>query len=310
MTMRVRAASLLAALAVAAVGCRSTSAPSAGEAAPAVTTSLPADRFGLAATLEQYREDEVLGLIQIQVVNQSNRAVRLSDVRLVWPGLRDGGPGAAGQLINPGQIIDLPVPLGDAVCGEPPRAEDRPPAAAAVATALASWPEGGSERVQIPITDQRGVLARVFRPGCTRQSVSYTVSVSFDARWSEATAADGAPVASGVLRLHRERGDAEVTVTGLNGSVLLSIEAAPPVGDGAPEALVSLPAGQPEATLGVVVRQSGRCDPHALAESKHTFVLPVVLRVGDAAPVSIDVMPDDAAKAQLGRMINRACGVG
>jgi hypothetical protein len=59
-----------------------------------------------------------------------------------------------------------------------------------------------------------------------------------------------------------------------------------------------------------MVTQSGNCQPHALAESKHTFLLSAVVAVGDGEPVAIVVIPDDSAKRQLGRLINRAGGTG
>ena len=42
-----------------------------------------------------------------------------------------------------------------------------------------------------------------------------------------------------------------------------------------------------------------RCDPHALAESKGTFMFLTWATVGDAAPVPVDLEPTGAARAAL-----------
>ena len=298
-------AALIAAV-VAFGGCGSDQTTRA-ESAATTSTTLAVTADGLAATLEQYREDQITKTIQIQVVNRSTRTVRLSELRLAWPGLTATAAGPRTELVGPGQVLDLPVPLGDAVCGEPPRADAPVPASAAMASATQAWEGAAAAPVGIPITDTRGVLARVFRPDCQRQSVEHAASVAFDPEWTDATAPDGRPAALGTLRLHRRHGSDPVTVTQINGSVLLSI--APVIPPAADAPLLRLAGDATDATLPVIVTQSGRCEAHALAESKHTFFLPVGLAVDTAAVVLIDVIPDDAAKVQLLKMINRSCGV-
>jgi hypothetical protein len=286
---------ILIAASVAFAGCRSDRATRAASATTTSTT-LAVTPDGLAATLEQYREDQITKTIQIQVVNRSTRTVRLSELRLTWPGLTATAAGPRTELVGPGQVLDLPVALGDAVCGDPPRADAPVPASAAMASATQAW-EGNAA----------APLARVFRPDCRRQSVEYAAAVAFDPEWTDATTPDGRPAALGTLRLHRRHGSEPVTVTQINGSVLLSIAPVVPAAADAP--LLKLAGDATDATLPVIVTQSGRCEAHALAESKHTFFLPVGLAVDTAAVVLLDVIPDDRAKIQLAKMINRSCGV-
>ena len=303
--MKRELAALIAA-AVALAGCGSDQATRA-ELAATTSTTLAVTPDGLAATLEQYREDQITKTIQIQVVNRSTRTVRLSELRLTWPGLTATAVGPRSELVGPGQVLDLPVPLGDAVCGDPPRADAPVPASVAIASATLVWEGASAAPVSIPITDTRGVLARVYRPDCQRQSVEYAASVAFDPEWIDATTPDGRPAALGTLRLHRRHGSDPVTVTQINGSVLLSIATVIPPAADAP--LLRLAGDATDATLPVMLTESGRCEAHALAESKHTFFLPVGLAVDAAPVVLIDVIPDDAAKVQLLKMINRSCGV-
>ena len=295
---------ITAAVVLAACGGSSTRPARAG----ATSTTLATTPDGLAAMLEQYREDQITKTIQIQVVNQSTRTVRLSELRLTWPGLTATAVGSRSDLVGPGQVLDLPVPLGDAVCGDPPKADAPVPASRATASATQTW-EGGvaSSPVTIPITDTRGVLARVFRPDCQRQSVEHAASVAFDPEWTDITTPDGRPATTGTLRLHRRHGNDPVTVTAINGSVLLTIAPVTRPAPGAP--LLTLAGAATDATLPVIVTESGACAAHSLAESKHTFFLPVALTVGANPVVITDVIPDDTAKLQLAKMINRSCGV-
>ena len=64
---------------VSAAAAPSTSAASV--AAPTTTSTLAVSPQGLAATLEQYRADQVTHLLQIQVNNRSGRDVRLAGLR-------------------------------------------------------------------------------------------------------------------------------------------------------------------------------------------------------------------------------------
>ena len=295
---------LIAAVVLAACG-NDSSSPSVRTAAASTTLATTPD--GLAATLEQYREDQITKTIQIQVVNQSTRTVLLSALQLTWPGLTATAAGSRREFVGPGEVLDLPVPLGDAVCGDPPRADTPVPASAAMASATQAWEGDAASPVTIPITDRRGVLARVFRPDCQRQSVEYAASMAFDPAWTDTTTSDGRPATTGTLRLHRLHGNAPVTVTQINGSVLLAIAPVTPPAAGAP--LLTLPGAATDAALPVIVTESGACAAHSLAESKHTFFLPVAVAVGASPVVITDVIPDDTAKLQLATMINRSCGV-
>ena len=271
------------------------------------TTTLVTNADGLAATLEQYRSNVAAGLLSVQVAHRGTRAVRLSGLRLVWPGLQPVAPSARSELVSPGQIIDLPVDLGESVCASPPRGDEVPPAEPAVAEATATWDDTGEVTVvRIPITDTRGILARVYPPSCRRQSVTAVAAPSWESAWTDVTLADGRPALAGALRLDRRLGAEPVRVIAVSGSVLLTVV---PERSGA-GALVVLDAGAAAARLPVVIAQSGSCAPHVLAESKQTFLLPVTVAVGDRPEVIVDVVPDDSSKERLTAMINRSCGVG
>lgn len=280
--------------------------PSAPATAAGGTTTLAANGDGLAATLEQYRSDLVTDQLMVQVVHRGPRAVRLSALRLVWPGLEPVPPSRRSDLVSPGQTVDLPIDFGESVCASPPRGDEPPPAEPAVAEATATWADTGeTTTVRIPVTDTRRILARVYPPSCRRQSVTSAAAPSWEPAWTDVTLADGRPGLAGTLRLDRRLGTDPVRITAVAGSVLLTVTPAP--GAGGP--LLVLDPAADAARLPVVIAQSGNCAPHALAESKQTFLLPVTFVVGDRPDVVVDVVPDDASKARLNAMINHSCGV-
>lgn len=287
--MRSTAALVAAALALAACS-SSGGGPAAGPVDPSVT-----------ATLEQYRADEVAHVLQVQVTNRGDRRVRLSGVQLVWPGLTTVAPGTSAVLVSPGQTVDLPVDYGTARCtGTMPSIEG------AVAVAKARWNDTGEPvPIRLPITDTRGVLARIYEPDCEEQKVKGVVDLRWASTWTDTTAPDGRLAARGQLVLERRRGGAAVTVTALRGSVVLNVDPVTAPAEGTP--LVTLAADAKTATLDVRISQAGTCDDHVLGQSSQTFLLPVVVSVGGAPGIAVNVVPDTASQSYLLDMASRAC---
>ena len=59
-----------------------------------------------------------------------------------------------------------------------------------------------------------------------------------------------------------------------------------------------------------MVEQSGNCAPHALIESKKTFIIPIGFAVGDDEPTAYVITFDTPARNVLNDMINESCGLG
>jgi hypothetical protein len=283
----------------------STTSTTVTESAIVATTSstLAASPEGIAATLERYREDDLTNVLQIQVVNGSGRTIELTSLQLVWPGLSEQPPVTTPHAMSAGQIADLPVPAGDAICSDPPRLDERLPDSPALALATVSIEGGTPAALKIPITDTRHVLERVYVPACRVQSVAYNATVAFDTTWTDIEL-DGKAAVAGTLRLTRNKGNEPIVIDEITRTVLLQFRTAQPTSG----PLLTLAAGQREATVPVVLTESGDCRPHAIAESKHTFFLPTSLRVGDV-PVVIFVIPNAASQPQILTMINKFCGL-
>ena len=267
------------------------------------STTLAASPEGLAATLERYREDDLTNALQIQVVNGSGRTIELTSLQLVWPGLRQQPPVTTPHAMSAGQIADLPVAAGEAICSDPPRLDERLPDSPALVLATVSIDGSAPAALKIPITDTRHVLERVYVPACRVQSVTYNATVAFDTTWTDIEL-DGKAAVTGTLRLTRNKGNEPIVIDEITRTVLLQFRAAQPTGG----PLLTLAAGQQQATVPVVLTESGDCRPHAIAESKHTFFLPASLRVGDV-PVVIYVIPAATSQPQILTMINKFCGL-
>lgn len=309
---------LLAVLLIAAPGCRDDSTDRADPSTPIVDTSATGPSTvtppsstggavevdGLTATLEQYREDEIQGLVSVQVTNGSSSTVRFDDLRLQWAGLAASEAYVRSTQLSPGSTFDLRVYQGRATCGDPPRADTGPPPDAAIALGTASIDGAAPVVVAVPVDDERSVLPRVWARSCHEQRVQWAADLRFGERLTPTTVASGAPAMAGTIELRRRRADDVLTVTGLNGSVLLRLGAGPGADSSA-----TLHPGDDALVLPIVIEQSGNCSPHALIESKKTFIIPIGFQIGDEEPTSYVIRFSTAQQELLNDLINTSCGL-
>ena len=259
---------------------------------------------GLTATLEQYREDEIQGLISVKTSNESSSNVEFRDLRLEWPGITNNDPYVRSTTVSPGVSYDIRVVQGDAVCGDPPSADGAPPADAAVAVGNASIDGAEPVLVAMPVEDPQEILPKVYRRSCQDQRLTWAADLRFGDRWTSSTTAAGEPAVLGTIELDRRGSEEPLTITEINGSVLLRISAESP---SAPVAV--LEPSQGAATVPILIEQSGNCAAHALAESKKTFIIPIGFAVGDDEPTAYVITFDDSTKQLLNGMINESCGL-
>ena len=278
------------------------------DSAPAkdTTTSVaPTVVPGLTAILEQYREDEILNLLQVKATNRSTSSVDVLDLRLDWAGITGNDPLARGVLVSPGQRVDIPINAGRAACSDPPGADEQPPPGPATAVGHASIDGGPPVPISIPITDSGKILPKVFPLSCRDQRVQWAAKVSFGTTWTRTTTSDGAPAVQGTVEMRRNHSTAPITLVRLNGSVLLRLVDLSP---STPAAV--LEAGEDSLTVPILIEQSGRCEAHALAESKKTYLIVLDVGIGDEPPIGDEVAFDIPSRVVLGKMINDSCGVG
>jgi hypothetical protein len=169
----------------------------------------------------------------------------------------------------------------------------------------ASIDGGAPVLISIPITDSGKILPKIFPLSCRDQRVQWAAKVSFGTTWTRTTTSDGAPAVTGTVELRRNHSTEPITLVRLNGSVLLRLV------DLSPSTPVAvLEAGQDALTVPILVEQSGRCEAHALAESKKTYLIVLDVGIGDEPPIGDEIAFDIPSRVVLGRMINESCGVG
>jgi hypothetical protein len=143
-------------------------------------------------------------------------------------------------------------------------------------------------------------LERVREKDCTQQAVRRAVRLSLE-DWRLEQDADG-HVVRARLRLRRGQTTEAVSVDGFGGNVLYTIRARPP----AAVPLVTLAPGQAETVLPLEVRAT-RCDPHALAESKQSYVVRLHLVVGASPAQLTTVRADEDDTRLLDELTARTC---
>jgi hypothetical protein len=287
-----------------------TGPPETDAPAPETTVSVPPatpNELGLRAVVDQFREDEILHLLQVRVTNTSQSKVRLTSVQLDWPGMTVVPPTPRSDLLSPGQVLDVPISYGVAVCSEtPPGVDEVPPSTPAVAVATAKPGDADPEvTTEIPIADQLHIFGRIYPTSCRDQRVEDAATIRFGSTWTDVTD-NGVPGLAGTLVVERNHGNGPVEITDIRGSVLLSVQAERE----SSAALVTLAPGTSTRELPIVIVESGNCFPHALAESKKTFFIPVDVSIDGEPSLTYELMIAVADRAHFGTMINESCGVG
>lgn len=257
-----------------------------GEARPpqAITAGLTVDPG-------QYRDDVVTDRLQLRVTNRSGSLIELSGVQLMWAGLTTA-PAAHTLMIGDGQRVDLPVPVGTAVCSIDGMATGAAPSindARAVLT-LAD----GSTQVAV-VDDADGTLTNLFDAACQRQMIAEQITVEFTD--VDVIDIDGRPVSVADLTLRRRRAAGTIAVRSAGGTIPFRLHF-PNVVAGDP--ILRLAAGDDRASVGAQFLE-GRCDAHAVAEAKQPFRFVLQIDLGDGISRPFVVEPDPSHhEAMLG----------
>jgi hypothetical protein len=239
------------------------------------------------ATVFQYRSDIAEGMVQLKIVNTGPQLDVLS-ARLDWAGL-DSGTSTKKVLIGTGQRIDLTAPLGTPNCditgltvSSPPPLDD-----AAVILQLA---DGSSATV--PVSDPKDDLVDLHRALCTDAMIGMQISVRFENIRVEII--DGRPLSVGDLTLERGAVTAPVQITSTGHTIPFTLRF-PLMTEGP---ILELAEGELSASRAVQFTE-GRCDAHAVAETKQPFRFVMQVDLGDGVTRGFAVEPDPADHAGL-----------
>jgi hypothetical protein len=261
------------------------------------TTTTAASAAALVATPLQYRDDVVADRMQLQLSNGLAEPLAVAALQFVWAGF--SSPVTEHTLtISPGQRVDLPVPLSPAVCTIDGTTVAPPPSLADAHVVLTL--QNGSTRTAA-VADDRGVLDGIHGSACEAQMIRQQAPIEFaDLR---ETIIDDRPITVGVLRVQRGAATGPITVLSAGGTIPFTLEfpAAPAGGP-----LAELPASS--TVIEIEVRfAEGRCDAHAVAETKQPFRFVFQLDLGDGVIRPLVVQPDPALHAQLLATVAAGC---
>lgn len=305
--MRRAARLALVALLVTTAACASDGrdASPAGSAPGPTLPTVVRNADGIGASIQQWREDEVKGVVQVKIWNGSSGDLRVDELALSWTGFEAPTTGAPAYVIGRRDRIDLPLPVVPARCQAPPQLTDAPPAAVAEVTVTgAIGDEPGT--FTIPVTDIEGVLERIYRSDCRKQTVLWNAGIAFADTWTREDR-DGRVVLAGEIVIDRRSGVGPIVIDDLRGSVLLTLTpAVTPAGDDAPIEVMAADVDQIRIPIELA---NARCDPHALGESKkpYVFQIKVVLPAGDAVDITLE--PTPTQQAVVYQVIRDGCGV-
>jgi hypothetical protein len=287
----------------------STAASSTGIERHGATPNLDAS-LGIGASVAQYRRDEAVGVVQLKAVAGPDTPPSLvTSAQLRWDGMTPVPPVEVDTALTSGRRVDLPAPLGAAACGPlgdvaPGDSPSAPPLGDGVIRLTLDAPgerRGVTRTVDAPLLPSaEAPLRRIFEHDCQRQSMRRAVEVGLSSRWRRSDTG-GIPTAEGTLVLTRGATDQPISITSVNGSVLLNLSLA----DGDPPTMAP---GQERLEVPVRVTSSGRCDGHALGGSSQTYTLQAGIEIGgDGDPIGVTVSPDDDGRALFARVIADAC---
>jgi len=270
--------------------CGSSSASSSGTTTAAPTTaslsSGPAvpPVSGIEAEAVRLRTDEALGgQVQTRVTNTGDTPFTVTSVALDSPGFAPLPPRAETATYQPGQVIDLPTPFGDAVC------DTAAQPAAALLTVVR--PDGTTEDLRVPLSAD--VLDLIHEQTCAAEAVLALADIEVGDLHDDG---DGS---TGTLTLTRQSGSQTLTVTRLGRSVVL----APTVGD-----LPLRLAGDAQTASSPITFTPASCDAHVLAETKQPYVFVLGVRVDDGDEVPVDLPLEQGDRDALAAMVQRVCG--
>ncbi len=245
----------------------------------------------------QYRDDVSANRLQLQVTNGLDEQLPLAGVQLQWVGLSSPET-ALDAVVGVGQRVDLPVELGVARCQIDGTAIGRPPATddAAVVFTLTD----GTTR-SADVVDADGTLEALFTSDCRSAMVAEQITLEFvDVQQSRL---DDRPVSTATLQLSRRAAVGRVTVVSTGNTIPFTL-AFP--GHAAAEPLVALTTDSSSSEVPVQFLE-GRCDAHAVAESKQSFRFAMQVRLGEELVVPYVVEPPKSVQLEMLATVAAGC---
>jgi hypothetical protein len=261
----------------------SDSASSPTEATTTEVVEEPAPVGGLLATIGTNRLYSLERGFGLGLRNVGDEPVVVRQLQLVSPRFEIVPMVTEEVLLQPdGRRFVLPLPYGEARCDGDAGETD-----AAMFPTLVVVDDGDQLRVPA-VEEYSGAVGRLHASECAAADVRERADVRLGDHWTR----NGEAV-MGELVLEQRRPGNSVSLDDARGSVMFTIRLE---GDEAPALRVT--DDEPMATVPIEISVA-RCDPHALAEAKRSFIFLTWVAVGDADPVPVEFEATGAARAAL-----------
>lgn len=284
---------LAVALLLVSSACAADAAEPAGS--PAAGSTEPPSDSPLSAEVVQSRQDQVAEIVRVSLRNDGPDPVSVRRVELVAPPLDPSAVDRTdGDALGPGRRVDVRVQYGEPDCaGEP----------AAVVDPHVRLVTGDSQDAEITVPVTGDVLDRLVTRLCGERRVAAVAELAFGDTWTR----DGADLV-GTLELDRRPGATErpeIVLVDTAPTVIFGLE---PL-DAGPPAVATLPSMVQSAAVAVRVG-SPRCDPHALLESKKTYVFAAWVSLDGGEPIWLPVEARGSARDAMGALLADVCNLG
>lgn len=256
--------------------------------------SAPAPAPRLAAEVKQYRSDIAQRTVAVSVDNPTDGDVLVRRLALDAAGFADDPPVEVAVQVAAGSRVDVRLPYGEVEC-----ADDRP--AGADAVLLGVQDAGGAQHDLRLELAAEGLLDRLHARECADRTLLAVADVRLSPQWTR----NGSRL-EGALVLERRSGSAPVTVVEPGGNVLFTVRSAE-AGRTTPLGTLAPTAAALELPLEIT---STRCDAHAFADSKRSYIFGFYLALGDDEPQLTTTTADPPLQRQLDRLAADTCRPG
>ena len=262
-------------------------------ATPDPTPTLPE---GVTVELAQLRADVAPRQAQVRVVNGSDAAITVRQVRVEDPRL--DGPATRliadrASTISPGGVVDIRVQLPPVECTAPDEAE------AQVVLELVG--ESSSAEVTVPAPDALGFLAPLHVRECLQERMSDAATLAFT---GFRPSAPGEPA---TLELTvTPTGAGAGTVVGLERTNLLDF-AGTPAEDEVFHLDIEVSAAEAEPVVVEIPLVPFRCDPHAVQEDKRGTIFDVRIEL-EGEPGEFELFVGDELRGRILTWVAGWCG--
>jgi hypothetical protein len=254
----------------------------------------PAPAPRLAAEVKQYRSDIAKRTVAVSVDNPTDGDVLVQHLELDAAGFAD--PSAEVEVqVAAGSRVDVRLPYGEVECDD-----DRPAGADTVLLGVQDA-DGTQHDLRLELAPG-GLLDRLHARECADQTLLAVADVRLSSQWTR----DGSRLV-GALVLERRSGSAPVTVVEPGGNVLFTVRSLTPGAAGTPMGTLAPTASALALPLQIT---STRCDAHAFADSKRSYVFGFYVALGGDEPQLTTTTADPPLQRQLDRLAADTCRPG